>query len=615
MKLSVLFFFVLCFSFFTEGAESATPSSNSVLNKLSSDPVWHLLIGYGYDGKSDILDSTFYTDERVQRTPLSELQATLVQFRSNSHRGDAHPQCRFRGRYFWLSSKLNFKSLGIRDVVCPGFDKFSHSGNVDSLSLIFATGYLGNPASYYGHMLFKVNASDTQAIQNTAVNYGARIPDDENMLLYIGKGIWGGYESTFSAKEFYFHMHNYLDAEQRDMWEYELNLPLAEKNLLMGHVWEMLGVRHKYYFLNRNCSYRMAELLDLVVTESVNRPNRLWDAPQSILQRLSRVSVEGEPAVKAIKFIPSRQSSLFQKFVRLSKKEQYLIKDLAESKQDLNGEQFEKLSVRKKIELVDVLIEYFRFLYPTADLHASSKYKEAVSARLALPAGKVKFSAESTAKPHLGHKPSYTSVGISEKHDQSSSTLIRLRPAYYDRLDFGAGHGKNGALSMLDVSLSVSSGSIQIEELSLVSIENFGGQETGLPGDENNAWSLYAGVQQMNNTCDRCTGVFASADRGKTFRFDGEHGLFTVLAGAGYQGEGAKASSLFGAVRVTAAYRFNERFDVLVDASFRTFANGKNRTKPAKVEARYALSNDFDIRVKADYRESMNISATIGFYW
>jgi len=359
----------------------------------------------------------------------------------------------------------------------------------------------------------------------------------------------------------------------------------------------------------------MAELLDLVVTESVNRPSRLWDAPQSILQRLSRVTVEGEPAVKAIKFIPSRQSSLFQKFVRLSKKEQYLIKDLAESKQDLNGEKFETLSVRKKIELLDVLIEYFRFLYPTAELHASSKYKEAVSARLALPVGQVEFSAASMAKPHLGHKPSYTSVGISEKRDDSSSTLIRLRPAYYDRLDFGAGHGKNGALSMLDISLSVTSNRIQIEELSLVSIENFGGQETGLPGDESKAWSLYAGVQKMNNNCDRCTGVFASADKGKTFRFDGEHGLFTVLAGAGYQGEGAEVSSLFGAVRVTAAYRFNERFDVLFDTSFRAFADGKTRTKPARVEARYALSNDVDIRVKADYRESMNISATIGFYW
>jgi len=70
-------------------------------------------------------------------------------------------------------------------------------GNVSSVSLVYATGYLGNPASYYGHVLLKINSDgDTQtALEDQAINFGAIIPDNEGMVSYILKGLMGGYES------------------------------------------------------------------------------------------------------------------------------------------------------------------------------------------------------------------------------------------------------------------------------------------------------------------------------------------------------------------------------------------------------------------------------------
>ncbi|MGH1374390.1 MAG: DUF4105 domain-containing protein [Cellvibrionaceae bacterium] len=588
----------------------------STLIKLSDDPVWHLLIGFGYDKQSDIVDQGFYLDAHSNRTPLSELAATLNKFQDRASVGDNHPQCQYRGRYFWLRSKLDFSSLEIPVAACPGFSEFSDDGKLDSLSLIFATGYLGNPASYYGHMLLKLNTKNVkEAIQDRAINYGARIPDNENMLLYIIKGLLGGYGSTFSAKEFYYYMHNYLDAEQRDMWEYELNLSEFQNNLLVGHLWEMIGVTHDYYFLNRNCAYRMAELLDLVLDESVNRPERPWDAPQSILQRLSDIESSNKNAVKAIHYIPSRQSVLYQKFIQLSEGEQSLVQALIESKRIADNKDFQRLAIANKIRLLDVLIEYYRFLYSAAELHKQPAYQDVLQVRLSLPEGIPHFSVTSDREPHRGHKPSYTSLGVVTTFDGRAERQIRLRPAYYDRLDFGPGHGKNGALSMLDLSLNLSHDSLRLEELSLVSIENFGGQETGLPGDVNSAWSLYAGVKSLDNSCDKCSAFLGYAERGKTYRFGHEKGLVTFLAGGGYHGRSVDTESIFGSVRATASYRFNERFDALIDTSLRWSPESDKKLISTVLEARYAISKDSDVRVKADYRESLSMAVSLGFYW
>ncbi len=140
--------------------------------------------------------------------------------------------------------------MGIKHVECPQYRRFAKDGKIASLSLVFATGYLGNPASYYGHLLLKINdhEENRNALEDLAVNYGAKIPDNENMLVYMSKGLIGEYRSTFSPKTFYFYQHKYNDEEMRDLWEYEIKLDESGYELVVAHLWELLGVEHKYYF-------------------------------------------------------------------------------------------------------------------------------------------------------------------------------------------------------------------------------------------------------------------------------------------------------------------------------------------------------------------------------
>ncbi|HAU15905.1 MAG TPA: hypothetical protein DCS92_19455, partial [Gammaproteobacteria bacterium] len=55
----------------------------------------------------------------------------------------------------------------------------------------------------------------------------------------------------------------YSRIENRDLWEYNLNLTPAETRTMISHLWELRDVIFDYYFFDENCSYRLLELLEV----------------------------------------------------------------------------------------------------------------------------------------------------------------------------------------------------------------------------------------------------------------------------------------------------------------------------------------------------------------
>lgn len=122
---------------------------------------------------------------------------------------------------------------------------------------------MSNPASTFGHSLIKLNNKES-GLFDTSINYGALVPDNENMLRYIYQGLTGGYQAGFSDKYFYEQDLMYSNKEYRDMWEYKLNLTQEEKDLIILHLYEIITRKFDYYFLSRNCGYRVSEIINLV---------------------------------------------------------------------------------------------------------------------------------------------------------------------------------------------------------------------------------------------------------------------------------------------------------------------------------------------------------------
>jgi len=123
--------------------------------KLASNPYWMKLlhyrskrVGVGSGLLSEIITPTFFLSKDGARDPSAELKATLAAFfKEPGEDPNAHPQCRFVARYKWLQKSLDWGELTPPKVNCELFDEWSKKGTIDSLSLIFVTGYLGNPAS------------------------------------------------------------------------------------------------------------------------------------------------------------------------------------------------------------------------------------------------------------------------------------------------------------------------------------------------------------------------------------------------------------------------------------------------------------------------------------
>jgi hypothetical protein len=517
----------------------------------------------------------------------------------------------------WLKENVDLKQHGLVPVTCNNYEKFSSGGNFESVSLIFATGYLGNPASYYGHLLLRINANSeiNTKIENIAVNYGARIPNDENMFNYVLNGLVGNYPSTFTPKEFYYHMHNYGDGEMRDMWEYELDLNPLANELLVAHAWEMQGVTHDYYFLNRNCAYRMAELIELATDQSITRDYLPWEAPQSILQRLQEATFEGKRIIKTVNYWPSRQSKLYQKYAQLSASEREWIKSFIAVDGQIITAQAESLNVQSKIRALDTLLDYYQFILPQKTYRKDPRYTKVLAKRFSLPEAKPSFTLETKNHPHLGHKPSYTSLSAISYQNLGKGVRVRVRPAYYDTLDAGHGHIKGASLTMMEIAFTQFESETQIDYLNILSIENLNIDSTKLANDNPLAWSLNVAAEKMDNSCVRCLGFAISAGRGYTTHLANDVLWINTMFGLGAKGESLDVDAFHADLRVQVNYQINDRLNFMLKSTQRAFIKKHQKKHIYNASIRYEISKNTDFRFGVNKNRSTEVSAGVGFYW
>src|SRR5688572_16379463 len=132
----------------------------------------------------------------------------------------------------------------------------------EGLTMVFASYYLNNPASMYGHTFFEINRPDTRGLLDYTINFAA-YPDTTNGILFAIKGLTGGYPGRFSTMPYYMKVQEYNNLESRDLWEYPLQLDSPSMDRLIRHLWEMGQASMGYYFFNKNCSYQLLPLLEV----------------------------------------------------------------------------------------------------------------------------------------------------------------------------------------------------------------------------------------------------------------------------------------------------------------------------------------------------------------
>lgn len=345
-------------------ADSVDPAwSQAEAKSLWQRAEWRRLLHYKPGTGSDRWhsqadDPQFFLSPGGADDPRAELEATLSALRAPAETGDAHAQCRFVARLTWLRSELELGDLPQPD--CAGYREFRSRVQATQAALIFPSYYLNSPSSMFGHTLLRLDSGDDDGgaeYLSFAVNFGAVVDARDNGLFYAFKGLTGGYPGQFEVDHYYKKIREYNRDENRDIWEFPLNLDAAETERLIQHLWELRNIRFAYFFFDENCSYRILELLE------VARPGLDLTSgfPLTAIPIDTVRAVQDAGLVRGKGFRPSQGTVLRQRLDALPDDLHDAVISLGAAPDSLDSATLAALPAETRARLIDAAYKYLRF--------------------------------------------------------------------------------------------------------------------------------------------------------------------------------------------------------------------------------------------------------------
>jgi len=627
-------FFVMAVAFLSiVNNNTATADIDTLLQlthtrPLAQSPYWIALGHYrptnnnsGFS--SEITSPKFFLASNGANDPQKELEATLrALFLPATQNPDQHAQCRFIARFHWLKKQLNLDAFALPHIQCHRFQKWAFNGQIESLSLVFATGFLDNPASFYGHILLKFNTRRNilaNELLDQSINFGANIPPEENALAYVLRGIFGGYNANFSDDRFYRHNHNYGENELRDLWVYDLALNKDEVWQIVHHSWELLNNTFTYYFLKENCAYRMAELLELVIDESLLPQNLPWSMPATVFDNLMRAKKRGQPLIHNVRLIPSRQNRFYDKYFSLKLSQQHLINKMVATELNLKHAHYQALPTTDKTVIIDTLFDYYalRIALEKENTVLQQAKHQLLIERAKLPAKKTN-NVDHTLRllpPHLGPLPGLLRTGAVYNRELGNGLELQFRPAYYDALGIDSGRLPDSQLTMFDLRVLYRNEKLTLRHLDFINVKTLNVSRTGMPGDGGRAWSLRVGLDNQDLSCDDCSVLRATAGIGKATSLTRNtvfYGMLKGIAQTQYHDSGTLAASIQIGLWASPKPGWKSQFMI----GTRNYLNGaKHRARLLRWENRFGINRQWDIRLRYEKQVESEISVSFSLYW
>ena len=465
------------------GASAATYLDELVARsrelRLAERTEWHRLMHYVPNlvapGVHSLADaSRFFVAPDGKTNPQSELEATLAAFFSDTQETPEvqNPQCTFIARYHWLDRELAFDEARMRKQACARFHEWHKALNPQGVTLVFPSAYLNNPASMYGHTLLRIDAKDqdeTTRLLAYSINYTVN-SDGRGGFAFTVKALIGSYPGTFSSIPYYLKVREYSDLENRDIWEYELNLTPEEIDRLLMHAWELGPIHFDYYFFDENCAYHLLGLLeaarpDLKLTESF----RWWALPSDTVREV----VKQKGLVKRTLFRPSNATVIRHRLELMSPEERALVGTFARGLASETALAFTTLSPPQQARALEVSYDYLSYLRasgksPVADPAGLSRSILSARSRIAASTDDPPAPAPQV-RPDQGHGTSRIAVG-GGRRDGANFVELRARPTYHDLMDPDAGYVRGAQIEYLDLAVRDYSGAVgaRVEEITPV---------------------------------------------------------------------------------------------------------------------------------------------------
>jgi hypothetical protein len=401
-------------------------------------------------------DPTFFNAADGKTNAESELEATLQAFFSTVEETDnkQNPQCRFVARYHWLDRQLKFDPARMPVQECRRFNNWIKAINPHEITLVFPSSYLNSPASMYGHTMLRIDAKDqderTRLLAYT-VGYAASTTET-NGLIFAYEGLTGGYPGVFQTAPYYLKVSEYSDMENRDIWEYRLNLSDDEIQRLMRHIWEMGPTYFDYYFFDENCAYELLTLLD-VARPSLRLADefRWWAIPSDTVRA---VTERGNLLKEAI-YRPSNATVIMQRLRSMAPPLRRLARQVSLGELHSDAPGIQQLPAVQQAQVLELSYDYITYLRASkADWPEAAKLsRELLVARSALNVPSMTPAVEVPAvRPDEGHKSLRVGLGGGNRDGVAYQELL-LRPAYHDQNDPSPGYIRGAQIQFFNLSL------------------------------------------------------------------------------------------------------------------------------------------------------------------
>ena len=453
----------------------ATPQIDTQrLQQLANDPFW-ISLGHYEAGKlggwrSYVSDDKFFLAPDGAHHPDAELRATVEALYSPQSLGDKHPQCVYPARTRWLKAQLNLTDLP--KVECAEFSQWFKDVAPHSTVMIFPAAYLNSPSSMFGHTLLRIDQADVQtnktALLSYAINFGAYIEGSDNSILYAWKGLAGGYPGLFALVPYQEKLSEYRSLENRDLWEYRLNLTPEETQRMVEHVWELKQIQFDYFFFDENCSYRLLELLQ------VARPGLQLTSqfPLTAIPTDTVKAVKEAGLVESIVYRPSRERELLDRAKALDPEEQQWVLQVSADQEQLQNPAFKALPKARQALIIDAAYRLGRYRANglERDSERSQRSFELLRAINQNPAPELQV--EKPELPENGHESRTWQLGAGSR-DGTAFAEYGLRMAYHDLNDNAAGFPLGAQIEILQLKLRQYEGNNwQVQQLDLANIRS-----------------------------------------------------------------------------------------------------------------------------------------------
>jgi hypothetical protein len=216
---------------------------------------------------------------------------------------DKQSSCRYPARIMFLQEFLSFN-----DVVdlshCTDYQEYLQKVPITDVYLVYASENVSSASSMLGHIMLRMDGTNNNDLNvSHGITFfteieGANVP---NIL----------YESLISGKKGFFQIapysnfvDNYLNVEQRNVWEYKLLLSDMQKQLIRNISWELGSTDLSYFFHTYNCATVTQLLIVSAVPEKINTLQS-WLTPLDVVR-----FVEENNLVEKTNLIPSDEWEL-----------------------------------------------------------------------------------------------------------------------------------------------------------------------------------------------------------------------------------------------------------------------------------------------------------------